>query len=98
MLGLGEVKVEGGEVVTAELVSEEDAEREERELSRTEQPAVTVTYIISAADQRTVVAKLTSEEEKKNFFAERDKVKKRKKGGEKENSAQEGPPTNANAR
>ena len=32
------------------------------------------------------------------FFAERDKVKKRKKGGEKENSAQEGPPTNANAR
>ena len=31
LLGLGEVKVEGGEVVTAELVSEEDAERELRE-------------------------------------------------------------------
>ena len=69
LLGLGEVKVEGGEVVTAELVSE-DAE------SRTEQPSVTVTYIISAADQRTVVAKLTSEEEKKNFFAERDKERR----------------------
>ena len=77
LLGLGEVKVEGGEVVTAELVDDkeenENTGREERELSRTEQPAVTVTYIISAADQRTVVAKLTSEEEKKNFFAERNK-------------------------
>ena len=76
LLGLGRVNVEGGEVVTAELVDKEsidDVEREERELSRTELPAVTVTYIISAADQRTVVAKLTSEEEKKNFFADRKK-------------------------
>ena len=78
LLGLGKVNVEGGEVVTAELVDKEaidNVEREERELSRTELPAVTVTYIISAADQRTVVAKLTSEEEKKNFFANRRRTK-----------------------